>query len=190
MEPTETKEKAYLFISSRSVSVLGTEGMNHYQCLNVSGPQTCCKAVICSDPENPDQTNWSDSEFENPLGKTFSGWLPVCLFYGKKDGDIIELIFKKSLNTVQRIEIRQNILKNYVFSFQETLHEITASFGGVYAPIFGEKLEIPKLAQYAFIITTHTQYTRSIGNDPIDTMKFQYVKYFIEHFNNVISKKD
>lgn len=170
-----TKLQAYILIAENYVSVLDRFGTPKYNCCNIIGrPQTCCKTIICSDPNDIAHTEWTGNNINNPLEEIISGWIPVRLFYGKKDGDIINLLYQDKLD--KQVVIEAKIQNNH--PLEDILYKATATFEGVHEMPFNGYKQDTKLIQYTSIITTHDQYAKSIEKTPIDPLNFNHNEGF------------
>lgn len=163
MEPI----KAYISVLQQPVSVRHDSDRGCYNCLNTTGHQVCFECSIYNDDKDKTRT-WSNS-LRNPLGNTISSFLPICLFYGKKEGDEVELKFKDKHDVVRNVVVKLNQTPG---KFEEVLYERISGFGGLYDP--SNENDPSRMTQYCFIITAHNQYAHSIGKRTIDPCEFRF----------------
>ena len=155
--------KAYIAVIELPVSVVPNSGLCRYDCLNVTGQQVCFRALIYSDPNKI--VSWSSEE--GPLGICISQYIPISLFYGKREGDEVALRFLNKDKEVMNVDVKLN-QKN----FENILHQMTSSFGGVY--VQNDKNDISEIKQCCYIITAHDQYSHSIGKPTLEPDQFKY----------------
>lgn len=139
-----------------------------YDCLNVTGNQVCFTSRIYSDGKKSGP--WSD-ERSNPLGFRVREHMPVCLFYGKKEGDEVELKFKDKHGQVRNVTVKLNQNRFSKKTFEEALYERTPNFGGICSPCRDNNLS--RLKQCCFVIAAHEQYAESIGKPTIEPHEFR-----------------
>lgn len=150
---------------------------NNYNCSNVKGHQVCFRAIIYTDLKGRDWMNDSD----NPLHRHLPEHFPICLFYGKKEGEKMYLKLNKEIT----IGVT---LKGANKNFEEMLFERTAGFGGVYSPYASEPDDLSEIQQYCFIVTAHQQYADSIGRKSEAPETFRYSSGWIKCLQNESKK--
>jgi hypothetical protein len=166
-------------IEIHPVSVLSNHGFFKYQCLNVTGHQVCFSGRIYTNHQD-EVKHWVDSA--NPLGVRLSEYLPITLFYGKKEGDEVTLQFKNWDNEIVNVIVTLNSSQLLQKNFEDALYDRTLSFGGICDP--SETHGLSRIKQYCFMVTAHEQYAQSIGRPTLEPHKFKYA------FNYIICLKE
>lgn len=152
--------------------------LGRYDCLNVSGPKVCfsCAIFDCNDSQNS-HASFSSSKNE-VLGKLISEYIPLCLFYGKKEGDVVELQYENKNKETVTVNVTLNQKLFGKSCFEESLFERTLGFGGIYDPM-NEK-DISRMSQYCFMITAHHEYSYSIGKMCKESHTFRFSNSWVE----------
>ena len=135
---------------------------DNYSVQNVENQQVCFNGFITNKQTN----NWSDGT--HPKLKPFNCYYPIELFIGKKEGDVVELQIQgyKIMATCKQLPYTNQ-------TFEQTLHKLTQSFGGVCTPgLFGVTLS--KKEQRQMIIDAHVKYAQSVGLKCQDPKTFQF----------------
>lgn len=151
------------------VAVVSNTGQYRYDCLDVTGNQVCFEGVIYSNPLRIE--SWSNSNYDCPLGRNISKYIPLCLFHGKREGDTIDLKFfnKKYEAVTVTVQLCSGIQSG---NFQDILYDRTHGFAGVY--VFSDDPNAPTRAtQYYSIILAHELYAKSIGKPIIHPNNFR-----------------
>lgn len=105
----------------------------------------------------------------NPFGKYMSERIPISLFLGKNDGDIIEL---KHKGKVLKVKIDQEGTK-WKYTFKDLLLDVSESFGGCYSPHEGD---LSKSFQRALLATSYIKVCESYDIAP--RTEFEKFRYF------------
>lgn len=114
-----------------------------------------------------EQQNWCRNP---PKGQSrIPERIPCCLFYGIKEGDKVVLLLKDRKYTV---ECRQLNTKWGDKNFEETLYDLSSSFGGVYSPM--ETYDPNQEQQKKLLILNHQKICAALGKPVKDPTKFRY----------------
>ena len=136
------------------------------------GLQVCFEAVIIYD----DYKN-INAHVYGMTGKSCTQIVPIELFLGKKEGDIVKLVIDSNEVIVTCDQLKYKYANQG--SFETTLYELTKSFYNLndeknYQPA------LSKRTQMALLIVTHERYARSVGFEPIEPTKFRYASNYID----------
>lgn len=149
-----------------------------YSVLGISGIQVCFPAYIIGS----DERNWMSSGHPMLKGSRLSDKIPCELFYGKKEGDIVNLSFmgkddkpitcKLNINT-QKYKYREQ------GRFEDLLYYLTQSFGGVCdASYFSPPLH--ERSQRAMLLVNHEKYARSVSKCIVEPTRFRFSSSYIK----------
>lgn len=161
--------KAFVIILPRTFEIYKKNDFlkTTYNVDSIDGPQVCIDVSIYDDENGQDWCTIGDT---NPLGEYIRS-LPCCLFYGKKDGDEIEI----SINNKKLILILQpyNNVK-----FEKTFYLLSSSFGGFSSQLKGltdkEKLDL--------FITNHVNIAKALNLEIVKKEKFKYYENILHLF--------
>lgn len=169
--------KAFITPFDRSVSVVSNSHvLSQYDCLNVTGNQVCIEAGIYDDPDRV--RTWNDMSDMNPLKRRISNHIPLCLFFGKKDGDTVDLLFKNKKDEIVTVTVTlRGILGG---KFEKHVYNATVRFGGIYDYDPKDRNDVPEIVQYCMIVAAHQQYAESTGYRPELPKDFDFVKGWIK----------
>lgn len=175
--------KIYLAVKEEEpVAVVRATDDYNYDCLNVTGNQVCIQGIIFEDPDKI--RSWSSKE-SPVLGRKISNKFPLCLFFGKKAGDTVDLIFLNKAK--QQVTVTVTLYVPGTKSFQDILYERTTGFGGVYDADYED--DLPRVMQYCMITAAHQQYADSVGKPASLPNTFRHSSGWIECMKEESSKK-
>ncbi|CAH6419114.1 Hypothetical protein HVR_LOCUS308 [uncultured virus] len=148
------------------------EKLHRYDCLTVNNHQVCFHAYIAgSDSER----SWTNSS--STLGYYLTEYVPLAPFYGKHEGEIVNLDFFNKL-TNENVTVQMTLKGCNGRTFEDILFERTMGFGGVYDP--SDEEDVSRIKQYCMIVAAHQQYSDSIGRKSCDPETFRYSSCWIE----------
>jgi hypothetical protein len=163
MESTTEPIRAHICIVPNSLSV-----RDEHECVSDMtglGFQVCFQSYISND----DCENFANHT--HPKVGRMSEYIPVVLFYGKKEGDEVEL----TINGVKIIVTCNQLETKWTERFEDAMYDRTQSFGGVY-----NDKNCPRILQYSMMIVTHFEYAKSIGRPFVEPTGFRYASSYQE----------
>lgn len=154
-------------IEDYSLRVCNDHGLQRYDVDNISGAQVCFMATLWND----ECDNWLESSYIDPDCKYISGYIPIELFMGKHEGDIVKLLIRGKkcyLKCCQQDKSNKN--------FEDALYEVSQSFNGV-SPASNFDPALLESDQQLMIVAYHEKYAKSLDLSVKDPTTFRYYRY-------------
>jgi len=164
------------------VTYEGLHVTDRYDCIDVEGFQVCFTGVIFDSLEDLRRDhNWHNGH-DNPFGFQLKHYIPISLFYGKKEGDTVSLRIENIDSDIITVRLTLYSKDCIGRNFEDILHGRTSSLGG----IISSPYDISELEQGLLIIEAHKKYSASINLPEVKVDNFKYLKQWIEGIHNNI----